>query len=135
MRSITSWRMAKEVPEPPSRLVAGQASFMAWFGLLAVILHLTPTGRPLGPRWARAMTVAAVAASVGLAAKSVQDARFEPPYAGVRNPWAVTGIGSLVNAVAALAIVITMLGLIVAAASLIVRFRRAGGDERRQFGG
>ena len=66
MRSITSWRMAREVPEPPSPLVAGQASFIAWFGLLAVILHLTPTGRPLGPRWARAMGVTAVAATRGL---------------------------------------------------------------------
>ena len=70
---------------------------------------------------------------MGLATKSVQDPRFEARYEGVRNPWAVTGIGSVVNAVAGVAIVITMLGLIVAAASLIVRFRRATGDERRQL--
>jgi hypothetical protein len=37
-------------------LVAGQASFIAWFGLLAFIVHLTPTGRPLSPRCGRAMT-------------------------------------------------------------------------------
>jgi signal transduction histidine kinase len=114
-------------------LVAGQASFIAWFGLLAVILHLTPTGRPLGPTWGKAMTFTAITATVGLGAKAVQDASFVPPYSGIRNPWALPTVGSLVNAIAALTISVTMLGLIVAGTSLIVRFRRARGDERRQL--
>lgn len=118
---------------PALALVAGQASFIAWFGLLAAILHLTPTGRPIGARWRRALVVTSVAAGVGLVAKAVQDAQFEPPYTAVRNPWALGSIGSAVNAVAAIAITITVAGLVIAAVSVIARFRRAAGDERRQL--
>lgn len=114
-------------------LVAGQASFIAWFGLLAAILHLTPTGRPLSPRWARAMTVTAVAAVTGLVAKALQDTPFDRPYEGLRNPWAVPSIQSIVDPVAALAIIVAMLGLVISGASLVARFRRAAGAERRQL--
>src|SRR4051812_797493 len=58
---------------PALALVAGKASFIAWFALLAAILHLTPTGRPVGPRWQWAMVATSVAAGFGLAAKAVQD--------------------------------------------------------------
>lgn len=81
-------------------LVAGQASFIAWFGLLSVILHVTPTGHPLGRKWATVMKVTAIASIVGLGAKAVQDTPFEPPFTEVRNPWAVPAVSGLVNVVA-----------------------------------
>ena len=81
-------------------LVAGQASFIAWFALVAAVLHLTPTGRPLSRRWAYALAGTAVAAAVALAAKAVQDTAFDPPYAAMRNPWAVSSIAGLVDVVA-----------------------------------
>ena len=118
---------------PALALVAGQASFIAWFGLLAAILHLTPTGRAVGPHWKRALVVTSAAAGVGLAAKAVQDARFEAPYTAVRNPWALGSASPAVNAVAGTAIFVTLAGLIVAAVSVVVRFRSATGDERRQL--
>jgi signal transduction histidine kinase len=118
---------------PRLALVAGQASFIAWFGLLAGILHLTPTGTPLSPRWAIALRVTAVASIGALLAKAVQDTPFDPPFERVRNPWAVESLAAVVDAVAALGILLTMLGLLVAGASLIVRFRRAVDEERRQL--
>ncbi len=114
-------------------LVAGQASFIAWFALVAAVLHLTPTGRPLSRRWGYALAVTAAAGSLALAAKAVQDTAFDPPYAAMRNPWAVPSIGGLVDLVAAVGIAVTMLGLVVAAASLVVRFRRSEGRERQQL--
>jgi signal transduction histidine kinase len=114
-------------------LVAGQASWIAWFGLLAAILHLTPTGRPLSRRWGTALSATFVAAAVALAGKIVQDSEFEPPFEGQRNPWAMPSIGALVDPLIALAITLTMLGLIVGGVSLVVRFRRARGEERQQL--
>ena len=114
-------------------LVAGQASFIAWFALVAAVLHLTPTGRPLSRRWGYALAVTAAAGSLALAAKAVQDTAFDPPYAAMHNPWAMPSIGGLVDVVAAVGIAVTMLGLVVAAASLVVRFRRSQGRERQQL--
>ena len=113
--------------------MAGQASWIAWFGLLGAILHLTPTGHPLSPRWGRAMAVAAVAAAVALAGKTVQDTEFDPPFDRLQNPWALSSIGPIVDLVVAVAIAVTMVGLVVGAASLVVRFRRATGVERQQL--
>ena len=50
-------------------LVAGQASFIAWLALVAAVLQLTPTGRPLSRRWGLALAGTAVAASVALASQ------------------------------------------------------------------
>jgi hypothetical protein len=113
--------------------VAGQASFIAWFALVAAVLHLTPTGRPLSRRWGYALAGTVAAGSVALAAKAVQDTVFDPPYAAMRNPWAVTSIGGLVDVVVAVGIAATMLGLIVAAAAIVVRSRRSEGRQRQQL--
>ncbi len=120
-------------PTPRLALVAGQASFIAWFALLAAILHLTPTGTPLTRRWRLALWTTALAAVASLAAKAVQDTAFEPPFEGLTNPWALRSISSLVNAVAGIGITVVMAGLVAAAASLVVRYRRAAGDERLQL--
>jgi len=118
---------------PRLALVAGQASFIAWFALLTAILHLTPTGSPLTRRWGAALRVTTVAAVAALAAKAVQDTPFDPPFDELTNPWALTSIAWLVNAVAGIAITVVMVGLVVSGVSLVVRYRRAEGDERLQL--
>ena len=114
-------------------VVAGKASFIAWFGLLAAILHLTPTGRPASRRWGLALRITIVCAAVALLSKAIQDTRFEPPYDGLRNPWAVTSLGMAVDTVAALSILFSSLGLVVAAIALVMRFKRGTVLERRQL--
>ena len=114
-------------------LVAGEASFIAWFALLAAVLHLTPTGRPLSRRWGYALGATSTAAVLALAGKAIQDTEFDAPYSSVSNPWAVASIDAVVNAMISLTITATALGLLVGAASLVVRFRRAEGVERRQL--
>ncbi len=114
-------------------LVAGKASFIAWFGLLAAILHLTPTGRPASRRWGLALRITIASAAVALLSKTIQATRFEPPYDTLRNPWAVTSLGATVDAIAALSILVCTLGLVVAAISLVMRFKRGTAQERRQL--
>src|SRR4051794_32818898 len=116
---------------PALALVAGRASFIAWFGLLAAILHLTPSGRPLGRRWRSALWVSSAATGVALAAKAIQDTAFEAPFAAVHNPWAVRSAAPVVNSVAGLTISLTLVGLVIGAASIVVRVRRGDPDERR----
>ena len=118
---------------PRLALVAGQASFVVWVALLSAVLQLTPTGAPLTTRWRRGLVVSTLGAIVGLAAKAVQDSEFEGPFVGLRNPLALGDIGPMVDVVAAVGITVSMLGFVVAAASLVVRFRRAAGDERQQL--
>ncbi len=120
-------------PLPRLALVAGQASFIAWFALLAAILHLTPTGSTLTRRWGVALRVTTVAAVAALAAKAVQDTPFDPPFDALTNPWALTSISPLVNAVAGIGITVVMVGLVVAGVSLVLRYRRAVDDERLQL--
>src|SRR5690606_37619489 len=93
-------------------LVAGQASFIAWFVALAAILHVTPTGSPLTRRWGVALWVTTVAGVAALGAKAVQDTPFDPPFEALTNPWALDPISPLVNAVAGISITAVLAGLV-----------------------
>ncbi|WP_433160907.1 histidine kinase [Kribbella sp. CA-247076] len=84
-----------------------EITFITWFVLLALILHLTPTGRPLW-RWVPPATVA------------------------VGTVWIVTALLDL-QPMRAVAGVLTAVALVVAGLSLLIRFRRAAGVERRQL--
>jgi hypothetical protein len=58
---------------------------------------------------------------------------FEPPYRSVANPPAVPALEDLLGAVAAMTVIVTGLGMLVAAWSLLVRFGRAHGVERQRL--
>jgi hypothetical protein len=58
---------------------------------------------------------------------------FEQPYRSVTNPLAAPALVDLLMVVAAATVMVTGLGILVAAWSLLVRFRRAQGVERQQL--
>jgi hypothetical protein len=58
---------------------------------------------------------------------------FEPPYRSVANPPAVPALEDLLVAVAAMTVIVTGLGMLVAAWSLLVRFGGAHGVERQRL--
>jgi hypothetical protein len=98
---------------------------------LSFILLLTPTGSLPSPRW-RWWGRTSVAAPL-LAVLSGVMLPFEPPYRSVANPLAVPALEDLLAAVAAMTVIVTGLGMLVAAWSLLVRFGRAHGVERQQL--
>ena len=96
--------------------------------LLGFVLLLTPTGSPPSPRWRwwAWLVVVASVLSVTLHANPL-----DPPYEAVAVPLLFES-GPLA-AVARLGDVVVLVGLLVAAGSLVLRFRRARGIERLQL--
>jgi hypothetical protein len=101
--------------------------------LLGFVLLLTPTGRLPSPRWrwwARLVVAAAVLAV------TVRTAPLDPPYQAVAPGPILVSDGPLApaaRAVSVAAIVVVLLSLLVAAGSLVIRFRGARGVERQQL--
>ena len=102
-----------------------------WAACLAFVLLLTPTGSLPSPRWRWWAKVAVAAPLVAVVSSATLP--FERPYQLVANPLAVPALTDPLRAVAGLALVVTGLAILVAAWSLLVRFRRAGGVERQQL--
>jgi hypothetical protein len=103
---------------------------VSWAGLSALlgfILLLTPTGSLPSPRWRWWARLVAAAAVASVMSSSPMD----PPYEAVDNPLLIQS-GPLVP-LAVAGDIITLLGVLVAAGSLVVRFRRARGVERLQL--
>lgn len=108
----------------------GDATWIPWFVLVALVLHLTPTGRPLSSRWARAAWVTCGAGVVAFVCTLLSTAPVDPPFEDVANPMAIDSVAPVVDLGRAVGATLVGLGLLVAAASLGVRFRRSGGDDR-----
>jgi hypothetical protein len=98
---------------------------------LGFILLLTPTGSLPSPRWRPWARVAAAAPLLALVSLALLP--FERPYRSVVNPLAVPALAGPLPVVAAVTLVVTGLTVLVAAWSLLVRFRRARGVERQQL--
>jgi hypothetical protein len=98
---------------------------------LGFVLLLTPTGSLPSARW-RWWARVAVAAPL-LAVGSSALLPFDPPYQSVANPLAVAQLAGPLRVVNFVTWLVTGLAILVAAWSLVVRFRRARGVERQQL--
>jgi hypothetical protein len=107
------------------------ASLPAAIPLSGFVLLLTPTGSLPSPRWRRWAQVAAAAPLAAVVTSALLP--FEPPYRSVPNPLAVPALAGPLGPVNGVAWAATGLTVLVAAASLVVRFRRARGTERQQL--
>jgi hypothetical protein len=108
--------------------VYADASWIPLSALIGFVLLLTPTGSLPSPRW-RWWARVVVAAAVVTAA--LRPETLDGPFEAVDNPLAVHS-GPL-EVVATLGDLITLLAVVVAGGSLVVRFRRARGTERQQL--
>jgi hypothetical protein len=120
---------------PAARFVAlyGPATLGAVLGCIGFILLLTPTGSLPSPRWrwwARVMVAAPV---VSLVATLLRPNSLDSDYQTLDNPLALRAFGGALRAALWVALAITLLAVLVAAGSLVVRFRRAHGVERQQL--
>jgi hypothetical protein len=101
--------------------------------LLGLVLLLTPTGSPPSPRWRwwawlMAGTPTGLLVAMALAAR--------PPdwrYRGVDNPLDLRPFEGALLGANQVMLAVTVLGVLVGAGSLVVRFRRARGIERQQL--
>src|SRR6266545_2501530 len=80
--------------------------------------------------WARVATAAPV---VVLLAVTLLPQPLGPEYQSVANPLGLGALEGPLLAATGMALALTVLGVLVAAASLVVRFRRARGAERQQL--
>jgi hypothetical protein len=101
--------------------------------MLGFVLLLTPTGSLPSPGWrwwARGMVAAPV---VLLVVVTLTPEPLDPRYQAVGGPFDFRGFGRVVLVANQAALAITTLAVVVAAGSLVVRFRRARGTERQQL--
>lgn len=121
---------------PAAGLVAAvsDGSFVVWFVLLAWILHLSPTGSPLSRRWRVVAIVTTWAGGLWMLTSIFWPDHFEPPFGSLTGPFPVTdGVAPALRLARSVLGYATALGLLLAGLSLLIRFRRAHGTERRQL--
>jgi hypothetical protein len=109
------------------------SGFVVWPALLGFILLLTPTGSLPSPRWRWWARIAAAAPVLWLLGAALQTRPLEAPWQAVTSPLAVPALAGPAGYASWLSVLVVGLALLVGAASLIVRFRRARGAERQQL--
>jgi hypothetical protein len=120
---------------PAARYVAlyGPALLAISITCTGFALLLTPTGWLPSPRWRWWARVAAAAPVVVLLSVTLLPQPLGSEYQSVTNPLGLGGLEVPLQAAIGMALAATVLGVLVAAASLVVRFRRARGIERQQL--
>jgi hypothetical protein len=108
-------------------------SLILWLSCASFVLLLTPTGRLPSPRWRWWARLAAAAAVLYLLGSMVDSQPLSSLYPTIKNPLAVPALAGPVEAVLAVAFLLICAAVLVAAGSLVVRFRRAHGIERQQL--
>jgi hypothetical protein len=120
---------------PAARYVAlyGPALLAISITCIGFVLLLTPTGSLPSPRWRWWARVATAAPVVVLLAVTLLPQPLGPEYQSVANPLGLRALEAPLLAATGVALALTVLGVLVAAASLVGRFRRARGTERQQL--
>jgi hypothetical protein len=120
---------------PAARYVAlyGPALLAISIACVGFILLLTPTGSLPSPRWRWWARVATAAPVVVVVAVTLLPHPLGPEYQSVANPLGLGALEAWLQAATGLALALTVLGVAVAAGSLVGRFRHARGSERQQL--
>jgi hypothetical protein len=120
---------------PAARLVAAYfpADAAAGFACLGFILLLTPTGSLPSARWRWWAILTAATPIALLLAVALVPNPADRPYQSPTSPFDLRGLSGALLVVYQVALTIILLAVAAAAASLVVRFRRASGVERQQL--
>jgi hypothetical protein len=105
----------------------------AALALLSLVLLLTPTGSPPSPRWRRWAVITAVTPVALVLVVAVAPGRLDPQLLVTNSPFSDRALGGVLLVATQLALAVTALAVVVAAGSLMLRFRRAQGVERQQL--
>jgi len=109
------------------------ATALVAFACLGLVLLLVPTGSPPSPRWRWWAWLTAGAPAVLLLAMPLAPRPPDSRYHAVDNPLDLRPFDGALLLANRAALAVTVLGILVGAGSLVVRFRRARGVERQQL--
>ena len=113
------------------------ASVLGWgqvmAPLLALSLLLFPDGRLPSPRWRPVAGGLVVAIAGFLVSAALRPGPYDVPFQRVVNPLGVAGLQDAMGALNSACWIVTWVALGLAARALVVRLRRAQGDERQQL--
>jgi signal transduction histidine kinase len=132
---ITWGRLARPGSLPATGAVAAvnDATWIPWFVLVALILLLTPTGTYLSPGWRVLGRGVVGAGAVAFLLSLLKTDPFESPFQDIENPWAVPAIQPASAWVEYSLVLLVAAGLVASGVSLLLRWRGARGDDRRQL--
>jgi hypothetical protein len=123
----------------PARGLSGWLSEWVWYVWLTLagifLPQLFPTGRPLSPRWRPVLWLGAVALVLSVVGQAFEPGRMDVDSpVPVDNPLGIGGpIGDAMPVLSRAGDVLAGIAFVLAAASLVVRFRRSRGVERQQL--
>jgi len=104
------------------------------FAIPPLLFMLFPDGRPLTRRWWPAVWLVVIGVCVTTLGSALAPGRLdEPPFTRVENPMGVEGAGAAMEAASAVGFIVLFFAILFGAAALVLRFRRAHGDERQQL--
>jgi signal transduction histidine kinase len=121
------------LPLGKTAAVLGDASFAWWFLFLALCLQLTPTGRPLTPRWRPVVFATVVSGLVFQFAALLRSTPLEGANADLVSPLALASMAGPMAALAATAMAILGICLLASVYAIVARFRHSRGEEHRQM--
>jgi hypothetical protein len=121
------------LPGGPAMLWLGQWPWQVVLGLISFLLLLFPSGHLVSPRWRPVAWIAGAATACLWLWAAFEPRELEGVgLEGLANPLAIHGaevVFTVIGAAASAIFPVTIL----AAASMVVRFRRARGEERQQL--
>lgn len=127
--------LARPGAVPAAELVAVVADkvYIVWLTLIALILLLTPSGRPPVGRWRWAVPAVVVSGVTAMLCGLFTKSELDPPFQDITQPWALLESSPLVVVVRVAALAAVHALVIAAAVSMFRRFRAAEGAERLQL--
>jgi signal transduction histidine kinase len=120
-------------PGAGAAAVLASSLFVVWLVVVAMVCYLTPTGVHLSLRWAWCARVMWVSGLIWFVTILLSPGALEDPFQGIENPWGVEGLRAPLGVLRAVSGFVNNALVLTAFASLVVRFRRSAGEERRQL--
>ena len=137
---LLSWQYADVGLRAGHRLPGASAAAVfnsligeATAGSLALSLLVFPDGRLPSRRWRPALVSLLVGMALLVLAGTLRPGRYAEPFAQVSNPFGVAGARAAMDAIDFAGWLFVLAGLVLGAAAMVVRLRRARGIERQQL--
>jgi hypothetical protein len=100
---------------------------------VGMLLLLFPDGRLLSRRWRRVAVGVGAGFALFAVGYLVDPGNLRSPFSSVDNPFGIGDADAIASVLIPIGFLVSVLSILAAALSLVLRFRRAGGAEREQI--